>query len=107
MMSQPTQPTLDDLRSAQTRACQPTFAAYILEGRARVAAMPRAWVVGHILEIAGQCLNLSDYWEYGRLLEVLHDLGAAELLQQMVATGLGSADADVRDMAQGWSEKLA
>ena len=53
--------------------------------------------------IARSVLDFADHWEYGRYLELLHHLGAHDKVSAMVAEGLKSADADVRDMAELWA----
>ena len=98
-------PAMNDLRAAIHRACQPTTARYIVDGRDRVAAMPRQWVLANIEAVARDCLDLGDYWEYGRFLELLDHLGARDLLGRFVEEGLRSADADVRDMSELWRER--
>ncbi|MBX6316507.1 MAG: hypothetical protein IRY99_26880 [Isosphaeraceae bacterium] len=62
-------PSEDELRSGLELACQPQNAGLIVQGRSRVLALPRRWVLEHIEPLAIAVLNLSDYWEYRRLLE--------------------------------------
>jgi hypothetical protein len=95
-------PELSDLRDALQLACQPTYAPKTLEGRRRVAEMPREWVLENIEAVGRSNLNFADYWEYGRFLEVLDVIGAHQLLRRMVREGLASADVDVRDLAECW-----
>src|SRR5688500_11504589 len=99
-------PDLKDLRAAVARACEPTYAPYILEGRKRVAEMPRQWVLENIEAVGRSTLNFADKewgaWEYGRFLELLDEVGASELLGRMVREGLASADLDVRELAKCW-----
>lgn len=102
----PSHPDLRNLGDAIQLACQPTYAPKIVEGRRRVAAMPRAWVLSNIEAIGRSALDFADKewgsWEYGRFLELLDQLGAHELLGRMVREGLRSADVDVRDLAECW-----
>jgi hypothetical protein len=99
-------PDLSDLRDAVQLACQPTSGPKIVEGRRRVAEMPREWVLENIEAVGRSALNFTDSewgsWEYGRFLEVLDVIGAHELLGRMVREGLASADVDVRDLAECW-----
>lgn len=55
--------------------------------------------------IARIVLDFGDYWEYGRYLELLDHLGAHDEVSAMVAEGLKSRDADVRDMAELWAAR--
>lgn len=92
-------PTLDTLRAAIQLACQPQNAGRIVAGREQVLAMPRAWVLEQFEQVAAEALDLADYWEYRRLLE-LADLLDAELVQRLVPMGLGSSEPDVRETAE-------
>jgi hypothetical protein len=92
-------PNLDDLRSAVQLACQPTYVPRIVAGRQSVLAMPRDWVLENIERVAEEVLDLSDEWEYRRLLE-LADLIDAGLVHRLAALGLRSDDSDVREAAE-------
>ncbi len=105
MQSDSNHPELHELQAAVERACQPTHARYILEGRERVSKLPRDWVLTNIERVGRNALNFADYWEYGRFLEVLEVVGAFELIHKFVAEGLQSSEFDVRDMAESWSER--
>ena len=96
-----TEPSLDALRSAIQLACRPQNAGRILAGRQQVLGMPRAWVLEKIEAMATESLDLSDYWEYRRLLELAELLDQA-LVQQFVVLGLQSRDPDVREAAENY-----
>jgi hypothetical protein len=89
---------LDELRDALQAACQPTSAERIVRGRERVLALPRAQVLANLERVAAEVLDLSDYWEYRRLLELAAVLDA-DLTQRLVALGLDHADTDVKEAA--------
>jgi hypothetical protein len=93
--------SLDALRSAVQLACRPQNASRIIAGRHRVLAMPRAWVLEKIEQVAAKSLDLSDYWEYRRLLE-LADLLDQGLVQRLVLLGLKCSDDDVREAAEDY-----
>ena len=67
--------------------------------------MPREWVLANIDAVARGVLNFSDYWEYGRFLELLDHIGAHEMVSALVIEGLTSSEEDVRDIAELWSER--
>jgi hypothetical protein len=90
---------LDAFRSAIRLACQAQNAGRIVAGREQVLALPRAWVLERIEQVAVEALDLSDYWEYLRLLE-LAELLDERLVQRFVTLGLDSGDPDVREAAQ-------
>jgi hypothetical protein len=98
------EPTLDALRAAVQLACQPQVAGRIVAGRKQVLAMPRAWVLAHIERVAAEALDLADYWEYRRLLELAESLDAG-LLRRLVPLGLGSSDPDVREAAEDFAAR--
>jgi hypothetical protein len=93
------EPSLEILRSAVQLACRPQNAARIMAGRRQVLALPRAWVLERIEQAAVEALDLSDYWEYRRILELAELLDSA-LVQRFVTLGLDSLDPDVREAAQ-------
>jgi hypothetical protein len=96
-------PDLGALRAAIQLACQPQNAWRIVAGRQQVLAMPRAWVLRWIEQVAAESLDLSDYWEYRRLLEVAEMLDT-DLVQRIVAIGLSSVDPDVRKAAEDFRQ---
>ncbi len=98
--------TLDDLRAAVQLACQPQNASRIVAGRRRVLAMPRLWVLEHIEGVAAHALDLADYWEYRRLLELAEQLDA-NLTRRLIPLGLVSGDPDVREAAEDFKARLA
>jgi hypothetical protein len=93
------EPNLDTFRAAIQLACQSQNAGRIVKGRQRVLAFPRAWVLEQIEQRAIQSLDLSDEWEYRRLLELAEMLDA-DLVQRFVAIGVDSKDPDVREAAE-------
>jgi len=68
--------------------------------------MPRAWVLENLERIADDALNLADYWEYRRLLELYEVLDAHGPINSLIACGLISTDADVREAAEDWRASL-
>jgi len=99
-------PSEDELRSSLELACQPQNVGLIVQGRSRVLALPREWVVEHIEPLAISVLNLSDYWEYRRLLE-LAELLDPGLLERFVSLGLGHPDPDVNEAAEDFRSELS
>jgi hypothetical protein len=97
-MAEADQP-LDALRSAVQLACQPQNVGQIVAGRQQVLAMPRPWVLEQIEHVATEALDLTDSWEYRRLLELARQLDAG-LVRRLVVLGLDSSDPDVREAAE-------
>lgn len=100
------EPTLDALRSAVRLACQSQNAHRIVAGRNKVLGMSRAWVMAHVERVATESLDLADYWEYRRLLE-LAELLDEGLVRRPVPHGLGSSDPDVREAAEDFAGRHA
>lgn len=67
-------PSPDDLQAAIQLACQPQNGQRIVAGRQQVLAMPRAWVLQTIERVAAECLDLTDDWQYRRLMELAGDI---------------------------------
>ncbi len=61
--------SIGDLPAAIQLACRPQNTHRIIAGRQQVLAMPRAWVLQSIEKVATESLDLTDHWEYRRLLE--------------------------------------
>lgn len=96
--------TLDALRAAIQLACQPQNAHRIMVGRQQVLTMPRVGVLLRIERVAAETLDLADYWEYRRLLE-LAELLDTKLVQRLVSLGLASSEPDVREAAEDFKAK--
>jgi hypothetical protein len=97
------EPSWDALRAALALACQAQNIGRITAGRQQVLAMPRAWVLERIEQVAAEVLDLSDEWEYRRLLEVGALLDAG-LVRRLVRLGLDSENPEVREAAQDFQE---
>lgn len=98
------EPTLEALRAAIQLACQPQNADCIIIGRQQVLEMPGAWVLERIEGVASEALNLGDYWEYRRLLE-LAELLDSELVKRLVPLGLSNGDPNVREAAEDYAAR--
>ena len=97
-------PDEGELRGAIVLACQCQNVARIQVGRQRVQEMERKFVIGKIEEIAKGCLNLSDYWEYRRLLE-LCELLDRNLTDRIAAWGSRSVDSDTLEAYLDFTSK--
>lgn len=95
-------PSVEDLRAAVQLACQPQNAHRIEAGRHQVLAMSRCWVMERIEQVAIESLDISDSWEYRRLLE-LAELLDVTVLERLIPLGLSSVT-DVREAAQDFQK---
>lgn len=91
--------SIDDLRTAIQLACQPQNAHRIVAGRQQVLAMPRDWVLQSLENLVNECLDLTDQWEYRRLLELAQELDA-DLVKRLVQLGHASNDEDIQEAAR-------
>jgi hypothetical protein len=98
--------SVDDLSMSVKLACQPTYVPFIEKGRSQILALPRAWVLEHIEQVALAVIDLSDDWEYTRLLE-LAELLDSGLLQRFVSLGLGNPDPDINEAAEDFKRELS
>jgi hypothetical protein len=93
----------DQIRNALEYACRCQSLPAIRRGRTEILSLPRAIVLEVIESVAAEKLPLSEEWEYRRLLELYRELDTG-LLQRLVASGLVSADADIREAAEDFSK---
>ena len=93
----------DQIRNALEYACRAQSMSAITRGRTEILSLPRARVLEVIESVAVETLPLSEEWEYRRLLELYRELDAG-LLRRLVASGLASADADIREAAEDFRD---
>lgn len=82
-------------------ACKPSNVSLILDGRSRIWRLPLSYLENNLLYYAFKVLDLNDYWEYRRLLEVVAHI--QPLLSGVVNYGLSSGDADVLEAANDFA----
>jgi hypothetical protein len=85
------------------QACQCQSVRSILAGREGILALPRAWLLANIEQVVSWTLDLSDEWEYRRLLEA-YDLIDKSLVRRLVAQGLLSCNLEVREAAEDFAQ---
>lgn len=86
-------------------SCQSQASRNIELGRQGMRELPRQWVIENIVDIASTDLNLSDEWEYRRLLELCLDLDYS-LARHFVELGKISQEAEIINTAEEFSGKL-
>lgn len=85
-------------------ACQASYTPNISKARDIILELPREWVLGNIHHIATEILNLSDEWEYRRLLE-LYQMLDTELLTKLITIGLKSNNPEIKEAAYDFIEE--
>lgn len=86
------------LKSFLECSCQSQNMQTILIGRRGVLSMPSKWVRDNLPNCVEQQLDLKDYWQYRRLLE-LCDAFDGSLLKHYVALGIKSDIDDIKEAA--------
>ena len=93
---------LEVLTALLGRACQCQNTGNIVLARQAVATIPQA-CVSRVLESAiDKGVDLSDEWEYRRLLELLREIRSDRLVT-FIALGLKSNDVDIREAAEDYN----
>jgi hypothetical protein len=86
-------------------ACKAQSVRAITWGRNGILAMDRAWVLRNTDAIAKAALNLTDEWEFRRLLEV-YELLDPDLLRGLVVVGQQSRAQEIREAAEDFAGKI-
>lgn len=86
------------LKSFLECSCQSQNMQTILIGRRGVLSMPLPWVRENLPACVEEQLDLSDYWQYRRLLE-LCDAFDGSLLKRYVRLGIESDKDDIKEAA--------
>jgi hypothetical protein len=85
--------------------CRASHATNIELGRAGLLALPRAWLMERLPAAAEPLLQLEEYWEFLRLMEIVERLDE-DFLRTLIERGMRSPDPDVREVAGDWREAL-
>lgn len=89
------------LRKIIEWACKPQNVTPILLARKKIGEINKDWLKIHFLDVAKECIDFSDYWEYRRLLEVI----VLELPEQkVIALKLceNSEDEDIQEVIEDY-----
>ena len=80
-------------------ACQCQNIRNITLGRHGIWSLPKDWAIHHIEQIVESTLDLTDEWEYLRLLEGYEQLDRA-LLTRLVKLGFQSDNKEIQEAAK-------
>ena len=86
------------LRKNLLDACQASYIPNVIQAQNNIRELPNDWLIKNIHLMASKILNLSDEWEYRRLLE-LYQMLDKTLLTKLIAFGLESNNDAVREAA--------
>jgi hypothetical protein len=85
--------------------CRASHTTQIELGRAGLLALPRAWLMERLPAAAEPLLQLDEYWEFLRLMEIVEALDA-DFLRTIIQRGMRSGDPEVREVAGEWRDVL-
>lgn len=102
---------LDDNTSTQivgkllSWACQPQSTTYILYARNCLTGFPKDWVIPKIKNTVFSYIDVTDYWDYLRFLELSDEI-SEELLFWAIKINENSSDPDILDDISCFEDKL-
>lgn len=77
----------------------------IIISRKWLSMFPTEWISGKIQKLASQYINITDEWEYRRLLE-LAEIISPKLLVWAIELADESEDLDIKEAATDFRDKL-
>ena len=81
--------------------CKAQNVANHVVSRATCNQLPKEWLASVIDEAIAHSLDLGDYWEYMRLLELLEE-ALPSAVPRYIDRGLASSDPEIVDAAANW-----
>lgn len=85
-------------------ACQPQNDTLIILARKKINEIDKDWMKVHFLDVAKECIDFSDYWEYRRLLELIV-LVLPEVKTMALKICENSEDEDIREVIEDYKEE--
>lgn len=92
----------DVMTTLLRQACQSQNAGNIVLARQAIAAIPQACVSRVLAAAIDKGVDLTDEWEYRRLLELLREI-KADRFSSFIAIGLTSNDVAIREVAEDFN----
>ncbi len=80
-------------------ACQPQNTNAIMISRKKIGEINKCWLESNLIDVATKCIDLSDEWEYRRLLELI-DLMTPKLKEEVLGLGRMSGNEDIEDVVE-------
>lgn len=85
-------------------ACQPQNDTLIILARKKINEIDKDWMKVHFFDVAKECIDFSDYWEYRRLLELIV-LVLPEVKTMALKICGDSEDEDIREVIEDYKEE--
>ena len=82
-------------------ACQPQNVTPIVLARKKIGEIDKEWLRNCLLDVAKECIDFSDYWEYSRLLELIVCI-IPELKAEALQLCEDSEDEDIREVFEDY-----
>ncbi len=86
-------------------ACSATHIMWISTGRKCLTAFPTNWIVPKIKKLVFSSIDINDYWDYRRLLE-LSEMISEDLLIWALSLGEDSDDYDIAEAHDDFMQRL-
>ena len=86
-------------------ACKPTNTTPITIARECLKQFPTDWISNKIKQTVLSSIDIGDYWEYRRLLE-LSEIISIDLLEWVITLGEGAKDLDIIEAVDDFTEIL-
>ena len=83
--------------------CTSQHMGNIAAARNALGRVPSSVVIGELLDVARETLDLNDDWQYRRLIETL-DIVAPDLLPEALEIGRQSGLSEIREVVEDFEE---
>lgn len=80
-------------------ACQPQNTTPIVIARNKISEINKEWLLKNLIEVAVECIDMYDEWEYRRLAEVVVGV-IPELKQEVLEFGVESENEEIREVVE-------
>lgn len=91
------------LRKLIEWACQPQNDTSIVLARKKIVEIDKEWLKKYFLDVAKECIEFTDYWEYRRLLELIV-IVLPEVKVEALKLCEDSEDEDILEVIEDYKE---
>lgn len=105
IMSEPDGIATEIIGKLASWACQPTNTTPITIARECLKQFPTDWISNKIKQTVLSSIDISDYWEFRRLLE-LSEIISIDLLEWVITLGEGAKDLDIIEAVDDFNKIL-
>lgn len=105
IMREPDSIATDIIGKLVSWACQPTHIMLISIARDCLKQFPTDWVSEKIKQTVFNSIDINDYWDYRRLLEI-SEIISIDLLKWAITLGEKSDDLDIIEAVNDFKERI-